>query len=172
MLTSTFSSISPCFCLCQSFAKNFGLYGERVGTLSVVCRDTEEKERVDSQLKLLVRPMYSNPPVYGARIVKEVLSDPALTAQWRKECRSMADRIMEMRTLLKAHLVQAGSTRNWDHLTDQIGMFAFTGLTVEQVLAMRSKHSIYCTDDGRISMAGVNTKNAQYIAEAMHDATK
>jgi len=122
--------------LAQSFAKNFGLYGERIGTLSVVCKDVEEKLRVDSQLKLLVRPMYSNPPVYGARIVKEVLSDPALTAQWREECKAMADRIIEMRSLLKSQLASAGSTRSWDHLTDQIGMFAFTGLKLEQVRAV------------------------------------
>lgn len=158
--------------LAQSFAKNFGLYGERVGTMSVVCKDIEEKKRVDSQLKLIVRPMYSNPPVYGARIVKEVLGDTALTAQWRQECKGMADRIIDMRKMLKSKLLQVGSKMNWDHLTDQIGMFAFTGLKPEQVLIMRSKYHIYCTDDGRISMPGVNTANVQHIAEAIHEVSK
>lgn len=81
----------------QSFAKNFGLYGERVGALSFVCADKDEKARVESQLKILVRPMYSNPPVYGARIVAEVLKDPELWAQWSAECKGMAHRIIDMR---------------------------------------------------------------------------
>ena len=87
--------------LAQSYAKNFGLYGERIGALSVVCADAEEKARVESQLKILVRPMYSNPPVYGARLVATVLSDDALHAQWSGECKDMADRIIAMRTALR-----------------------------------------------------------------------
>jgi aspartate aminotransferase, mitochondrial len=158
--------------LAQSFAKNFGLYGERIGTLSVVCQDVEEKKRVDSQLKLLVRPSYSNPPVHGARIVQEILSDETLSKKWEQECRDMADRMHSMRSLLKNHLSEAGSVKNWDHITDQIGMFAFTGLTTEQVLEMRGKHSVYCTDDGRISIAGINTTNVKHIAMAIHDVTK
>lgn len=158
--------------LSQSFAKNFGLYGERIGTLSVVCQNSEERARVDSQLKLLVRPMYSNPPVHGARIVEQVLGDSALEKEWREECKAMAVRMHEMRVLLKAKLSAAGSTRDWEHITKQIGMFAFTGLTTEQVLDMRAKHSIYCTDDGRISIAGINNSNVEHIAMAMHDVTK
>lgn len=158
--------------LAQSFAKNFGLYGERIGTLSVVCKDEEERKRVDSQLKLLVRPMYSNPPVHGARIVQSILSDIELKNQWIQECKDMADRMHAMRSLLKNGLAEAGSSKNWDHITDQIGMFAYTGLTTEQVLSMREKHSVYCTDDGRISIAGINTGNVAHIAQAIHDVTK
>ena len=97
--------------LSQSFAKNFGLYGERVGLLSMVCGDADEAARLESQLKILIRPMYSNPPIHGARIVAEVLGDPALEAEWRAECKGMADRIIAMRVALKAGLVKAGSTR-------------------------------------------------------------
>jgi len=158
--------------LAQSFAKNFGLYGERVGTLSVVCASKEEKDRVESQLKVLVRPMYSNPPVYGARLIAEILSDKTLRQQWTLECKSMADRILAMRTSLKESLKKSGSTKNWDHITDQIGMFCYTGMTSQQVKRLIEEFHIYCTEDGRISVAGLNSKNVQYVAQSIHEVTK
>lgn len=159
-------------CLAQSFAKNFGLYNDRVGAFSVVCASKEEAERVESQLKILVRPNYSNPPAHGARIVETILSSPTLKAQWKLECKSMADRIIEMRTLLRSELAAAGSTKEWKHITDQIGMFAFLGIDKKQVDLMRSEHHIYMTGDGRISMAGVSKQNVKYIATALHQVTK
>jgi aspartate aminotransferase len=159
-------------CLAQSYAKNFGLYGERVGCFSVVCDSKEVKEQVESQLKILIRPMYSNPPMNGARIVDTVLGDPALEAQWRAECKSMADRIHAMRSTLVDGLKRAGSTKDWSHITAQIGMFCFTGISTEQVDRLRYEYSIYLTKDGRISMAGVNSKNVDYISGALHEVTK
>jgi len=156
----------------QSFAKNFGLYGERVGCLSIVGRDVEEKERLESQLKILVRPMYSNPPVHGARIVARILSDEKLSKQWYKECKGMADRIITMRESLKSKLEKAGSTRNWDHITSQIGMFCFTGLNKDQCEKMIKDYHIYLTGNGRISMAGVTSGNVQYLADSIHALTK
>lgn len=153
--------------LAQSFAKNFGLYGERVGLFSIVTSSSEEAQRVVSQVKLLVRAMYSNPPIHGARLVTEVLSDPALKAQWQDECKGMADRIQEMRVLLRSKLEAGAPGRSWSHVTDQIGMFCYTGLTVEQVLKMRSEYSVYCTDDGRFSMAGINSGNIDDLAAAV-----
>jgi len=158
-------------CLAQSYAKNFGLYGERVGAFSVVCADEEEAKRVESQLKIIIRPMYSNPPSNGARIVETILSDSELKPQWYKECKEMADRIITMRTLLKNNLEKAGSTRNWDHVTNQIGMFCYTGITPEQVEKMRVEHHVYMTKDGRISMAGVTSGNVEYISNALHKVT-
>jgi len=156
--------------LAQSFAKNFGLYGERVGTLSVVCSSSEEMERVSSQLKLLVRPMYSNPPIHGARIVAEILSNDSLRSQWIKECKGMADRIIDMRKSLRSEIeILDRSNSKWNHVTDQIGMFCFTGLTKPQVDLIKSKHAVYCTADGRISMAGVTSKNVKYVAAAICD---
>ena len=137
----------------QSFSKNFGLYGQRVGALSVVGRDPNEAKRVVSQMKTVIRPMYSNPPRHGARLVTTVLEDPQLTAEFHEECKGMADRIHSMRGALRSALEKAGSTRDWSHITTQIGMFAYSGLTNAQVLEMRSKHHVYCTGDGRISMA-------------------
>jgi aspartate aminotransferase len=152
--------------LCQSFAKNFGLYGERVGLLSMVTQSAEETERVNSQMKRIVRAMYSNPPIHGARIVDTVLSDPVLRAQWREECKHMADRIKQMRVLLREKL-EAGTGSPWQHITDQIGMFCFTGLDQTQVLRLREEFHIYCTEDGRFSMAGINVKNIDYLASSV-----
>jgi aspartate aminotransferase len=140
-------------CMVQSFSKNFGLYGSRIGALSVVGSNPDEAQRVVSQLKVVIRPMYSNPPREGARIVSTILSDPQLTNDFIVQCKAMADRIHSMRTLLRTKLEQGGSTRSWEHITSQIGMFAFSGLTKDQVIAMRDKHHVYCTLDGRISMA-------------------
>jgi aspartate aminotransferase len=156
----------------QSFAKNFGLYGERVGCLSIVGQDTDEKARLESQLKILVRPMYSNPPVHGARIVARILSDDKLSKQWYSECKGMADRIITMRDQLKAKLEKNGSTRNWNHITSQIGMFCYTGLTKEQCDRMIKEFHIYLTGNGRISMAGVTSGNVGYVADAIHACTK
>jgi len=157
--------------LAQSFAKNFGLYGERVGTLSVLTASAEESARVLSQLKLIIRPMYSSPPIHGAHIVREVLSDEELRTQYYAECKGMADRILEMRSLLKAKLVEAGSTHDWEHVTDQIGMFAFTGMSAEMCDEIRDKFNIFLTRDGRVSIAGINSANVDYIAGAIHAVT-
>ncbi|TKX24073.1 aspartate aminotransferase-2 [Elsinoe australis] len=157
--------------LSQSFAKNMGLYGERVGAFSIVCADAQEKERVDSQVKILVRPLYSNPPVHGARIASTILNDPALNKQWLGEVKGMADRIIKMRALLKENLEKLGSKHNWNHITDQIGMFAYTGLKPEQMDALAKEHSVYATKDGRISVAGITSANVGRLAEAIFKVT-
>ncbi|KAA8574450.1 hypothetical protein EYC84_005915 [Monilinia fructicola] len=137
-------------CLAQSFAKNMGLYGERVGAFSIVCADAAEKKRVDSQIKILVRPLYSNPPVHGARIASTILNDKALNKQWLGEVKGMADRIITMRALLKKELENLGSKHDWSHITSQIGMFAYTGLTPEQMDKLAKEHSVYATKDAAI----------------------
>lgn len=156
----------------QSFSKNFGLYGHRIGTLSVVGTNPEEAERVVSQMKTVIRPMYSNPPRSGARIVTTVLNDAELSKEFAEQCAAMAERINTMRIVLRTNLEQLGSKHTWEHITKQIGMFAYSGLSKAQVLQMRDKHHIYCTLDGRISMAGVTSGNVDYIANAIHDVSK
>lgn len=157
--------------LAQSFAKNFGLYGERCGTFSVVTQNTDQKEAVLSQLKLIIRPMYSSPPIHGSSIVKTVLSDKVLTDQYYKECATMADRIQSMRNLLVEKLAEAGSTHDWSHVTEQIGMFAFTGMNSDMCDELTSKYFIFLTRDGRISLAGLNDGNVEYVANAVHAVT-
>ncbi|BES88988.1 Aspartate aminotransferase [Nesidiocoris tenuis] len=158
--------------LAQSFAKNMGLYGERAGTFSVIASSKEEADRTMSQLKILIRPMYSNPPVHGARIVQKILSQPDLKKKWLQEVKLMADRIISMRTALKTALEKEGSTKNWSHITDQIGMFCYTGMTPEQVERLTKEFHVYLTKDGRISMAGVTSKNVGHLAHGMHQVTK
>jgi len=159
-------------CLSQSYAKNMGLYGERVGAFSVVAKNEEEAARVMSQLKIIIRPMISNPPIHGARIANKILSDPKLRKQWLVDVKGMADRIISMRAKLKHLLEKEGSTKNWNHIVDQIGMFCFTGMTPEQVDKLTKEYSIYLTKDGRISVAGVSSTNVEYLAHAIHQVTK
>uniref|UniRef100_A0A646QDP0 Aspartate aminotransferase n=1 Tax=Hemiscolopendra marginata TaxID=943146 RepID=A0A646QDP0_9MYRI len=158
--------------LAQSFAKNMGLYGERAGAFTLVCSSKQEADAVMSQIKIIIRPMYSNPPIHGARIVHTILSDAQLREQWLKEVKGMADRIISMRQTLKDNLKKEGSQRNWEHITDQIGMFCFTGMTAPQVEKLIKEYSVYLTKDGRISVAGVSSKNVEYLAHAMHQVTK
>jgi aspartate aminotransferase len=154
--------------LAQSFAKNFGLYGERVGTLSVVCGDAQQRDHILSELRCIIRPMYSSPPRHGSSIVKTVLSDPGLKEQYYQECAGMAIRIKKMRKKLVDALKAAGSIHDWSHVTQQIGMFAFTGLKEEECRILTEDYYIFLTTNGRISMAGLNESNLQYVAEALH----
>lgn len=167
-----FSSEYDRIMLFQSFAKNFGIYGERAGCVSLVTQSPKETEVVMSRLKQLARPIYSNPPIHGARLVDIVLSDKDLTAEWHQELKIMSGRMADMRKGIVDKLKQQGSQHSWKHITDQIGMFAYTGFNKEIVDQLRNDYSIYMTSDGRISICGLNTKNLDYIAEAFHKVTK
>jgi len=156
----------------QSYAKNMGLYAERIGALSVVADNAQQAKAIESQLKILIRPMYSNPPLHGARIVSKVLGDPSLRQLWLKEVKGMADRIQQMRTSLVDGLKKEGSKKDWSHITNQIGMFCFTGLNESQVERLTKEFHVYLTKDGRISVAGITSKNVGYLASAIHAVTK
>lgn len=158
--------------LFQSFAKNFGIYGERAGCMSFITKNPEEKEDVMSNVKILARALYSFPPIHGARIVDIILGDKALTSMWHDDLKMMSGRMMQMRQGLHKNLKDLGSEHNWDHIINQIGMFAYTGLNKAQVEELREKFAIYMTADGRISIAGLNTGNLAYISEAFHQVTK
>jgi aspartate aminotransferase len=158
--------------LSQSFAKNMGLYGQRIGTFSLTTADPAEAKTVESQMKLIARAMYSNPPQAGAHLVAEILGDSTLKQRWYKEVGGMATRIIDMRKLLRENIEKSGSSRSWQHITDQIGMFAYTGLTGEQVDTLAEKSHIFMTRNGRISMAGVNSGNVERLAAAIAEVTK
>jgi len=154
--------------IAQSFAKNFGLYGERIGYIHVKCKSTETAAAVLSQLKILIRQAYSSPPRHGAAIVYKLLTNPELKAQWLSELNMMSGRILEMRAALRKALEEKGTPGTWNHITDQIGMFSFTGLTTEQVERMTNEFHIYMTKDGRISVAGLNPGNVNYVAQCIN----
>ena len=154
------------FLVSTSFSKSFSLYGERVGALSVVCADAEEAARVLSQLKIVIRTNYSNPPTHGAALVETVLGDPELRAEWVVELGEMRDRIKAMRTKLVEGLAAAG-VDGMGYITDQVGMFSFSGLTKEQMQRLRAEYSVYGTDTGRICVAALNDDNVTYVSESI-----
>jgi len=154
----------------QSFSKNFGLYNERAGNLTVVMEDAGKVASVKSQLTLLVRAMYSNPPAHGARIVQLVLEDAALYQEWRDCISVMASRIIAMRAGLRERLEKLNTPGDWSHITSQIGMFSYTGLTPEMCNFLKDEKHIYLLKSGRISMCGVTSGNIDYLAEAMNEA--
>jgi len=153
----------------QSFAKNFGLYSERVGTLTVVCKTAELSKRVWTQVLTVARPMYSNPPRHGAYIVATVLGDKELAAEWLQEVKMMSGRIIDMRQDLYNALLKNGCPGNWEHIIKQIGMFTYTGLSPVQCQTLIEKYHIYLLKNGRISMAGLTKPRIQYMADAMKD---
>ncbi|KAJ3401711.1 Aspartate aminotransferase, cytoplasmic [Chytriomyces hyalinus] len=151
----------------QSFSKNFGLYSERAGCLTGVFQDGQVAKMVHSQLCALVRCSISNAPAFGAKVVDLVLKDHALTEEWKENLKTMASRITSMRAKVLFHLAQLDTPGNWSHITSQIGMFSYTGLTVAQVAAIKTKFHVYMTDEGRISMAGLNERNVEQFARAV-----
>ncbi|EAW13846.1 aspartate aminotransferase [Aspergillus clavatus NRRL 1] len=163
-------------CIAQSFAKNFGLYGQRTGAYHFVSAPGPDAEaanaHIASQLAILQRSEISNPPAYGARIASRILNDPQLFAEWEEDLRTMSGRIAEMRKGLRERLEAKGTPGSWDHITSQIGMFSFTGLTEPQVKVLREKWHVYMTKNGRISMAGLNTNNLDYFAEAVDSVVR
>lgn len=160
------------FIVAQSYSKNLGLYGERVGALNVVTKDSETAGKVLSQLKRLARAIWSNPPVHGARIVAEVVGNPELFKEWEGEMELMSGRIKNVRKVLREKLEKLNPDRDWSFITSQIGMFTYTGCTVPQVENMTKKWHVYMTKDGRISLAGLSIAKCEWLAEAIDDSVR
>jgi aromatic-amino-acid transaminase len=158
--------MNPVF-LSSSFSKSFSLYGERVGALSVVTASAEEAMRVLSNLKRVVRTLYSNPPTHGSQIVATVLGNPQLRALWDRELGAMRDRIKAMRKRLVDSIQSRAPGTDFRFVLEQRGMFSYSGLTREQVRRLREESSIYAIDTGRICVAALNSKNVDYIADAI-----
>ena len=155
------------FLVATSFSKSFSLYGERVGALSVVCHDKEEAARVLSQLKIVIRTNYSNPPIHGGTVVAMVLNTPELRTLWEKELGGMRLRIKQMRTALVDKLKAAGVKDDMGFITQQIGMFSYSGLNKAQMVRLRNEFGIYGTDTGRMCVAALNSKNIDYVCASI-----
>jgi aromatic-amino-acid transaminase len=160
------NAMSPVF-LSSSFSKSFSLYGERVGAFTLVTSSDEESARVLSQLKRIVRTNYSNPPTHGSQLAATVLASPELRAMWDQELGAMRDRIKRMRLDLVAKIKERAPKAEFGHVIAQRGMFSYSGLTKEQVLRLRKDYSIYAIETGRICVAALNSKNIDYVAEAI-----
>jgi len=155
-----------CF-VSTSFSKSFSLYGERVGALSVLCENKEEADRVLSQLKIVIRTNYSNPPTHGGAVVAAVLNNPELRALWEKELGEMRVRIKAMRQKLVDGLKAAGVKQDMSFITTQIGMFSYSGLTKDQMVRLRNEFGVYGTDTGRMCVAALNSKNIDYVCASI-----
>ncbi|SEA74312.1 aspartate aminotransferase [Desulfuromusa kysingii] len=153
--------------ICSSFSKNFGLYRERTGALTIVADDAQQANTVMSQVKLRIRYNYSNPPSHGGQIVAVVLSDKELKAKWYKEVAGIRSRINEMRHLFVKTLKEKGVKQDFNSIIEQRGMFSFSGLTKEQVARLRDEYSIYIVGSGRINVAGMTPSNMDRLCEAI-----
>ena len=162
-----FSASGMPFLVSSSFSKSFSLYGERVGALTIVTESKDEAARVLSQVKRVVRTNYSNPPTHGGAVVAAVLSDPALRKLWEDELAGMRVRIREMRVGLVEKLKARGVAQDFSFVVRQRGMFSYTGLTAQQVERLRDEFGIYAVSTGRICLAALNSRNIDYVADAI-----
>ncbi|MFZ6749542.1 aromatic amino acid transaminase [Undibacterium sp. Ren11W] len=151
----------------NSFSKSFSLYGERVGALSIAASSAEEAARIMSQLKRVIRTNYSNPPIHGGQVVATVLSTPELRQLWEEELAGMRIRIREMRAAFVSKLKEKAPAHSFDFVTQQRGMFSYSGLTKEQVEKLRDNNSIYAVDTGRICVAALNKRNIDVVIDAL-----
>ena len=161
------AGLAPEFIVGSSFSKNFGLYRERVGALTLVTAEAQAAKSSFSQVKSCVRANYSNPPAHGAAIVDTVLSDAELRDIWQEELGAMRGRINGMRALFAKTVQSKGANRDFSFMQKQRGMFSFSGLTAQQVDALREQYSIYIVRSGRVNIAGITTDNLDRLCEAI-----
>ena len=155
------------FFVATSFSKSFSLYGERVGALSVHCETADEAAKVLSQLKIAIRTNYSNPPIHGGSVVAAVLNNPEWRSLWEGELAEMRVRIKEMRQKLVIGLKAAGVQRDMGFITQQIGMFSYSGLSKDQMIRLRNEFGVYGTDTGRMCVAALNSKNIDHVCASI-----
>ena len=151
----------------NSCSKNFGLYRDRVGTLSVLSPDTATRDITHSQVNNVVRTIYSVPPDHGAVVVSLILNDPDLKAAWRVELAEMRGRLREMRVLLNDALKERAPDHDFSHLVRAVGMFCFLGITPEQVARLKKDFGVYMVDSSRINIAGITAENVNYLADSI-----
>jgi aromatic-amino-acid transaminase len=171
MAVQKFVASGENFFVSTSFSKSLSLYGERVGALSVLCQDKEEAARVLSQLKIVIRTNYSNPPTHGGQIAATILNTPELRALWERELAAMRTRIKEMRVSLVDKLKAAGVKQDMGFIAHQVGMFSYSGLTKDQMVRLRDEFGVYGLDSGRICVAALNSKNIDYVAQSIAKVT-
>tara|TARA_B100000575_G_C23137206_1_gene660931 strand:+ start:1482 stop:2696 length:1215 start_codon:yes stop_codon:yes gene_type:complete len=159
------------FLVANSFSKNFSLYGERVGALSVFTSSYDESARIQSHLKNVIRGLYSTPPTYGQKIVGEILSNDNLHTIWKSEIESMRTRIIEVRRLLVKTFEEQGLDK-FSFIRNQHGMFSFSGLRKNHAFLLREKFGVYILDSGRICIAALNDKNLDYVANAISEVVQ
>ncbi|MDR3631109.1 MAG: aspartate/tyrosine/aromatic aminotransferase [Desulfocapsaceae bacterium] len=167
-----FALLREDYFVASSFSKNFGLYNERTGALTLVSPSPEESKVAMSHLKSTVRVCYSNPPAHGGLVVATILNDPALHAQWLGELNGMRERIVGMRAALVDGLAKRGVRGDFSSIKEQRGMFSFSGISDETVAWLRDRKGIYVVGGGRINLAGLSSKNIEYVCDSIAEALK
>jgi len=153
--------------VCNSCSKNFGLYRDRVGTVSILAADRATRDIVTSQASQIVRTLYSVPPDHGAAIVAMILGDESLRANWVIELTEMRERLRQMRERLHTELGVKAPGRDFSHLVRATGMFCFLGVTPDQVTRLKKDYAIYMVDSSRINVAGITEANVEYLATSI-----
>lgn len=167
-----FAATGGDYYIASSFSKNFGLYNERTGAITIVCPTTDEAATARSHLDLTVRVCYSNPPAHGGLIVRTILSQPELEQRWRRELEGMCSRIVGMRTAFADGLAARGVEQDFSYIKRQRGMFSFSGLNDATVAWLRENKAVYVVGGGRINVAGLTTANIDYVCDAIAEALK
>ncbi|WCN10492.1 aromatic amino acid transaminase [Marinomonas mediterranea] len=157
----------PSLLVANSFSKNFGIYRDRCGGLSVIAETAEEAKNAFSIIGQAIRANYSMPPAHGATLVHTIMTDPDLKALWETEVTQMRDRINDLRSKLVQKLAASGASKDFSFIEQQRGMFSYSGLSLEQVRQLRSEYSIYIADSGRMSIAGISDQNIDYLSESI-----
>jgi aspartate/tyrosine/aromatic aminotransferase len=168
----TIAEACPETLIASSYSKNFGLYNERVGALTLVAPTADAAEAALSHIKQVIRANYSNPPAHGAKVIETIVGDDALRQQWENEVKEMRERINTMRDLFVETLNEKGVDRDFSFIARQRGMFSFSGLTADQVKQLRDKYAIYAVSSGRINVAGMTAANMDYLCTAIADVIK
>ena len=161
------AGLVPEMIVTNSCSKNFGLYRDRVGTLSIIAADAEARATINSQVNNVVRTIYSVPPDHGAVVVSLILNDPELKAAWRLELAAMRARLREMRVLLNDALCARAPEHDFSHLVRATGMFCFLGIDPEQVARLKKEYGVYMVDSSRINIAGITASNVNYLADSI-----
>lgn len=158
--------------VCSSFSKNFGLYNERVGAITIKCATQDVTDKAFSHLKTTVRVIYSNPPSHGGAVVTTIMANPDLRKEWESEVADIRGRIKEMRELFVRTLKDKGVKQDFSFLTTQYGMFSFSGLSDAQVKTLKEKYGIYIVGGGRMNVAGMTKTNMQPLCNAIAEVLK
>lgn len=163
----TFAANHKELLVASSFSKNFGLYNERVGAFTLVAENADIATTALTQVKSIIRTLYSNPASHGGATVATVLNDPQLRQEWENELTEMRERIKKMRHLFVQLLKEYGAKQDFGFIMEQNGMFSFSGLTPEQVDRLREEFAIYAVRSGRINVAGITEDNIRYLCESI-----
>jgi aspartate/tyrosine/aromatic aminotransferase len=157
----------PEMLVASSCSKNFGLYRDRVGILSLLTTDSAARDIVSSQVNNLVRTIYSVPPDHGAAVVSLILNDDELRGGWLEELAEMRERIRAMRVLLHDALLEKAPDHDFSHLLRATGMFCFLGVSAVQVARLKKDFGVYMVDSSRINVAGITPDNVNYLADSI-----